>query len=37
MHLATGLGLAFTTFQIDLALDASDLTDTVAVSVIWQF
>jgi hypothetical protein len=37
LHLAAGLGLAFPTFQIDLAVDFSELADTAAVSVIWQF
>ena len=31
------LDLAFPTFQIDLAFDSSELADTGAVSVIWQF
>ena len=37
LHLAAGLGLAFRTYQIDLAVDFSELADTAAVSVIWQF
>ena len=37
VHLAAGMGLAFPTFQVDLAVDLSELTDTAAVSVIWQF
>ena len=37
VHIAAGVGIAFPTFQLDLAVDAADLADTVAVSVIWQF
>ena len=37
LHLAAGLGVAFRTYQIDLAFDVSELADTAAVSVIWQF
>ena len=37
VHVALGLGLAFTSFQIDLAADFSDLVDTVSLSVIYNF
>ncbi len=37
VHVAAGLGFAFPTFQVDLAVDLSEPTDTAAVSVIWQF
>ena len=37
IHLALGLGLAFKSFQIDLAADFSDLVDTASLSVIYSF
>jgi long-subunit fatty acid transport protein len=37
MHLALGIGLAFTSFQIDLAVDFSDLVNTFALSAIYSF
>jgi long-subunit fatty acid transport protein len=37
IHVAVGLGLAFRSFQIDLAADFSDLVDTVSLSVIYSF
>jgi long-subunit fatty acid transport protein len=37
IHLATGLGLAFEKFQIDLGADFSELVDTVSVSGIYSF
>jgi long-subunit fatty acid transport protein len=37
VHVALGLGLAFTTFQIDLAADFSDPVDTFSVSAIYSF
>ena len=37
LHLAAGVGVAFPAFQLDLAVDFSDLVDTAALSVIWQF
>jgi long-subunit fatty acid transport protein len=37
VHYAVGLGLAFWTFQLDLAVDFSDLVDTVSLSAIYQF
>ena len=37
VHVALGLGLAFTSFQIDLAADFSDLVDTVSLSAIYSF
>jgi long-subunit fatty acid transport protein len=36
-HVAVGLGLAFKTFQIDLAADFSDLVDTFSLSAIYSF
>lgn len=36
-HLALGIGLALTSFQIDLAADFSDLVDTFALSAIFSF
>jgi len=37
VHVAVGLGLAFKSFQIDLAADFSDLVDTVSLSAIYSF
>jgi long-chain fatty acid transport protein len=37
IHVAVGLGLAFTSFQIDLAADFSELVDTASLSVIYSF
>ncbi len=37
IHVAVGLGLAFRSFQIDLAADFSDLVDTASLSVIYSF
>ncbi len=37
LHLAAGLGLAFSTFQLDLSVDFSDLVDTASLSAIYQF
>lgn len=37
VHLALGLGLAFHSFQIDLAADFSDLVDTFSLSAIYSF
>ena len=37
IHVAVGLGLAFKSFQIDLAADFSDLVDTASLSVIYAF
>jgi long-chain fatty acid transport protein len=37
LHLAVGVGVAFKSFQIDLAADFSDLIDTVALSAIYSF
>jgi len=37
VHVAVGLGLAFKSFQIDLAVDFSDLVDTASLSVIYSF
>jgi len=37
VHVALGLGLAFKSFQIDLAADFSDLVDTASLSVIYSF
>ncbi|MCP4200762.1 MAG: hypothetical protein GY769_02355 [bacterium] len=37
VHLAAGLGLAFWDFQLDVAVDFSELVDTGSVSAIWQF
>ena len=36
-HYSLGLGVAFESFQIDLAVDFSDLVDTAALSLIYQF
>jgi hypothetical protein len=32
-----GVGVAFKSFQIDLAADFSDLVDTIALSAIYSF
>ena len=37
VHVAVGVGLAFKSFQIDLAADFSDLVDTASLSVIYSF
>jgi len=37
IHYATGVGLAFTNFQIDLGLDFSELVDTISLSAIYSF
>lgn len=37
IHLAMGVGVAFKSFQIDLAADFSDLVDTIALSAIYSF
>jgi len=37
IHLAVGLGLAFKSFQIDLAADFSDSVDTFSLSAIYSF
>ena len=37
IHVAVGLGLAFRSFQIDLAADFSDLVDTFSLSAIYSF
>ncbi|MGB3561977.1 MAG: outer membrane protein transport protein [Thermoanaerobaculia bacterium] len=37
IHFAMGVGVAFKSFQIDLAADFSDLVDTVALSAIYSF
>ena len=37
IHVAVGLGLAFKSFQVDLAADFSDLVDTVSLSAIYSF
>ena len=37
VHVALGLGLAFSTFQIDLAADLSDPVDTFSLSAIYSF
>jgi long-subunit fatty acid transport protein len=37
IHFALGFGLAFKSFQIDLAADFSDLVDTASLSVIYSF
>jgi hypothetical protein len=37
LHLAVGLGLAFKSFQVDLAADFSDLVDTFSLSAIYSF
>jgi len=37
VHVAVGIGLAFTSFQIDLAADFSDLVNTFSLSAIYSF
>ena len=37
VHVAVGVGLAFKSFQVDLAADFSDLVDTASLSVIYSF
>jgi long-subunit fatty acid transport protein len=37
LHFAAGLGVAMQNFQIDLALDFADRTDTVSLSAIYSF
>jgi len=37
VHLALGIGLAFSSFQIDLAADFSDLVDSFSLSAIYSF
>jgi long-subunit fatty acid transport protein len=37
LHFAVGLGLAFTSFQIDFAADFSELVDTFSLSAIYSF
>lgn len=37
LHLAAGFGLAFWDFQLDLAVDFSELVDTASLSAVWQF
>ncbi|TNF74480.1 MAG: hypothetical protein EP299_07140 [Acidobacteria bacterium] len=37
LHIAFGVGIAFKSFQIDLAADFSDLVDTIALSAIYSF
>jgi long-subunit fatty acid transport protein len=37
VHWAIGLGLAFRSFQVDAAVDFSDLVDTFSLSAIWSF
>jgi long-subunit fatty acid transport protein len=37
IHVAVGFGLAFRSFQIDLAADFSDLVDTFSLSAIYSF
>ena len=37
LHLAAGVGIAFKSFQIDLAADFSDLVDTISLSAIYSF
>jgi long-subunit fatty acid transport protein len=37
VHVAVGIGLAFTSFQIDLAADFSDLVDSLSLSAIYSF
>ena len=37
VHFALGAGVVFKNFQIDLAFDVSDLVDTAALSLIYQF
>jgi long-chain fatty acid transport protein len=37
LHLSVGVGLAFSSFQIDLGFDFSDLVDTASLSAIFSF
>ncbi len=37
VHVSVGVGLAFKSFQVDLAADFSNLVDTASLSVIWSF
>lgn len=37
VHFAAGVGLAFRTFQLDFAVDVSDLVDTASISMIYPF
>lgn len=37
LHLSLGAGVVFKNFQVDLAIDVSDLVDTAALSLIYQF
>ncbi len=37
IHLATGVGVAFGSFQFDLGIDLSDLVDTASISAIYTF
>ena len=37
LHYALGLGLAFTNFQLDAALDLADTVDTFSLSMIFSF
>ena len=37
LHFTVGVGLAFESFQVDLAADFSDLVDTVSLSAIYSF
>ncbi len=37
LHLSAGVGVAFRRFQVDLAVDLSDLRDTASISAIYSF
>ena len=37
IHLTAGVGLAFDRFQLDFAIDFSDLVDTASLSAIYHF
>ena len=37
LHFTAGLGIAFKTIQVDLAVDFSDLVDTASISAIYSF
>ena len=37
LHFAFGVGVAFDSFQIDAAVDFSDLVDTASLSAIYSF
>ena len=37
VHFAAGVGLALQRFQVDLAIDLSDLRDTASISAIYRF